>query len=282
MLSLKSTIYQTGWLDLVFENRNKSYGAYELRQNYNKRLGKALLIACFPVAVLVSYPLLMQHLQPGVPVVDTPAEKYKETIVDLSKMPRVEIKEQKPAAPASAPKSEPAKTIRSVEPVAVSTPVTEEPPRVQDLMNAVISTHTTEGAATTANVPVESGNGSGIEGSGAVNGSGDDESIYSAAVLERYPEFPGGMEAFAKFLRKNLRYPEMAREAGVSGKVFLSFVVERDGRLSDIKILRGLGYGCDAEAIRVFKKSPAWKAGVQNNRPVRVLYTIPLVFQLDE
>ena len=85
-----------------------------------------------------------------------------------------------------------------------------------------------------------------------------------------------------KFLRKNLRYPERAAEAGVGGKVLVSFVVEKDGRLTDIRIVRGIGFGCDEEAARVLKKSPAWEPGIQNNRQVRVLYTIPLHFQLGE
>lgn len=87
---------------------------------------------------------------------------------------------------------------------------------------------------------------------------------------------------FGNFLRKHLRYPERARDAGIAGKVFVSFVVEKDGRLTDIKVLRGIGYGCDEEAARVLKKSPSWKPGIQNDRTVRVLYTIPLHFQMAE
>jgi protein TonB len=95
------------------------------------------------------------------------------------------------------------------------------------------------------------------------------------------PEFVGGMDAWAKFLGKNLRYPVQARDEGIQGRVTVSFVVEKNGELSNVKVLKGIGYGCDEEAIRVIKKSPFWKPGFQNGRPVRVSYVMPIVFRLD-
>jgi len=94
------------------------------------------------------------------------------------------------------------------------------------------------------------------------------------------PEFPGGMEAFLKFLVKVMRYPAAARERGVQGRVLVSFVVERDGSLTDIKVARGIGSGCDEEAVRVMKLSPKWIPGSQNGNPVRVAYTMPLSYAL--
>ncbi len=83
-----------------------------------------------------------------------------------------------------------------------------------------------------------------------------------------------------KFLRKNLRYPGNAAELGIQGKVFLSFVIEKNGDLSHIKVLRGIGSGLDEEAVRVLSKSPQWKPGIQNNQKVRVAYTLPINFSL--
>jgi len=90
------------------------------------------------------------------------------------------------------------------------------------------------------------------------------------------------MAAWAKFIQKNLRYPYPAQDAGVQGKVFLSFVVEKDGAITDVKIVKGIGYGCDDEAVRVIKKSPKWKAGEQNKQTVRVRYNMPINYTLNQ
>jgi len=99
-------------------------------------------------------------------------------------------------------------------------------------------------------------------------------------AVEKEPGFNGGMDAFFEFLRQNLKYPEAARKNNVQGKVIISFIVEKDGSLSDIKVLRDIGYGAGDEAIRVMKLSPKWNPGNQNGRLVRVMYTIPISFSL--
>lgn len=99
-------------------------------------------------------------------------------------------------------------------------------------------------------------------------------------IVEEMAEFQGGAGAFAKYLQKNVVYPSQARRMGVEGKVFVQFVVGKDGSLSDIKVLKGLGAGCDEEAIRVMKKSPAWKVAKQRGRPVRLRMVVPLNFTL--
>lgn len=98
--------------------------------------------------------------------------------------------------------------------------------------------------------------------------------------VEVLPAFPGGIQEFSKFLSSNLKYPSEAKKAGIEGRVFLNFIVEKDGSLSDIKVVRGIGGGCDEEAVRVLSLSPKWNPGVQNGRNVRVSYTIPIFFQL--
>jgi TonB family protein len=105
------------------------------------------------------------------------------------------------------------------------------------------------------------------------------ESIYSK--VDVLPSFPGGLAAFGKFLGTNLRYPATARDAGIQGRVYCQFVVEKDGSLSDIKIVRGIGYGCDEEAKRVLELSPKWNPGIQNGEKVRVSYTVPIFFQMN-
>lgn len=276
MFNPKSTIYQTEWLDLVFADRNKSYGAYELRQHYNQRLIISLFIASFLMVSLVSFPLIKLKyftdkiiIEPFVKdptiVVLNPLQQKKVIIPQTSTPPSSTVRVQ---------------TTRFVPPVVVSTPVTENPPVISSI-NTPVGPQNVEGPVTNGLDNIiddpSQGNGQGVD-MPADNGN----SLVGMEILEKMPEFPGGMSAFANFLRKNLRYPESAREAGISGKVFISFVVEKDGRLTDVKVLRGIGYGCDQEATRVLKKSPLWNPGIQNKREVRVLYTIPLVFTLGE
>lgn len=100
--------------------------------------------------------------------------------------------------------------------------------------------------------------------------------------VEQVPEFPGGIEAFGKFLATNVKYPKVARDNNVQGRVIITFVVEKDGSLSDMKVLRGIGSGCDEEAVRVLGISPAWKPGIQNGKKVKVQYSVPISFSLAE
>lgn len=99
-------------------------------------------------------------------------------------------------------------------------------------------------------------------------------------IVEEMPEFPGGMTKLADYLAKNIKYPQMARESGIQGRVFVQFVVEPDGSVSNVAVMRSLGGGCDEEAMRVVKSMPKWKAGKQRGKPVRVSYILPVNFKL--
>ncbi len=99
-------------------------------------------------------------------------------------------------------------------------------------------------------------------------------------VVEAMPTFPGGDAARMKFLQDNIKYPQMARESGIQGTVYVTFVVERQGNVTDVRILRGIGGGCDEEAIRVIKLMPKWEAGMQRGKPVRVQFNMPIKFTL--
>ncbi len=113
------------------------------------------------------------------------------------------------------------------------------------------------------------------------NSSNDrDSAIYTFVSMETPPTYPGGMEAFYKLLGENIKYPPMAAENNIQGSVYLSFTVERDGSLTDIKVNRKLGYGTDEEAVRVFKLSKRWNPGMQNGKTVRVNYSLPIKFNL--
>ena len=99
-------------------------------------------------------------------------------------------------------------------------------------------------------------------------------------IVEEQPAPVGGMTAFKQFLRKNLKYPDQARRMGIEGKVFVQFVVDQDGSLNDIKVLKGIGAGCDEEASRVLKIHPKWSPGKQRGRPVKVRMVVPIFFKL--
>ena len=103
---------------------------------------------------------------------------------------------------------------------------------------------------------------------------------YIFRVVESMPKFPGGPGAMNRYLGKNIEYPQMARESGINGRVFVTFVVETDGRVTDIKVLRGIGGGCDEEAVRVVKNMPKWDPGKQRGKPVRVSFNLPVKFTL--
>ncbi len=108
----------------------------------------------------------------------------------------------------------------------------------------------------------------------------DEEEVKIFTVVEQDPEFPGGMEALLKYLAQNIKYPPLARDNGITGKVFVTFVVERDGSIANVKLLRDIGGGCGAEAIRVVKSMPKWNPGKQRGKAVRVQFNLPVNFTL--
>ena len=106
----------------------------------------------------------------------------------------------------------------------------------------------------------------------------DDDIIFT--VVEQQAEFPGGLEAMVRFLQKNMKYPAIARRMGVEGTVFVSFVIDREGVISDLQVVKGISTECDKEALRVIKIMPPWKPGKQNGRPVKCRFVLPVKFKL--
>lgn len=108
----------------------------------------------------------------------------------------------------------------------------------------------------------------------------EDNTIYSFVSVETPPTYPGGIQNFYKFLGDHIKYPQEAKDKKVQGNVFVSFVVEKDGSVMDLKVEKGLGYGTDEEALRILKSSTRWNPGIKNGTPVRVKYNIPIKFVL--
>jgi len=285
MLNSKLNVYSTEWLDVVFANRNQSYGAYELRKNYNSRLIKALLIASTVFIGAVSAPLIYERLK-GEDIEPTVKDEVMDDVLYTAREITLPPKKVEPVKPAGGQPEQPKiKTVRFVEPKVVPAEnVKVDLPTLQEIQNSTIASVNQDGPATGGNAIATTTEGHGGGNGTAVDGAetGTSEEVVTAGAIEHQPEFPGGFEAFANYLRKNLRYPGSASENGIMGRVYVNFIVERDGTLTDIKVAKGIGFGCDEEAVRVLKKSPKWSAGEQNGRKVRVMFTIPIVFAMGE
>ncbi|MFI5452728.1 energy transducer TonB [Pedobacter sp. UC225_61] len=195
-----------------------------------------------------------------------------------------QLKKEEPKKEEPIKKAEPIKQQVAAKSVSISVKVVKNPvddtppPTTAQIQTSIVSSTSQDGAEGKANAePIANTGGNGL---GTAPEGTTDNNIYVDGV-EKFPEFPGGMAAWTKFIQKNLRYPYMAQDAGIQGKVFLNFVVEKDGSITDVTVSRGIGYGCDDEAVRVIKKSPRWIAGRQNNQTVRVRYSMPISYMLN-
>lgn len=276
MLNISSNLYKSSWTDLIFKNRNKAYGAYQLRAESSSITTKAMLIAGSVFILLFAGPSIYKRLYPA----HVESDMSSTTVVDLAPPPvTAKLPEQKMDLPKPEPSKEKLNTVKLPAKIVVTEQpaIDETPPSLDQLENAVVGQVTQSGTATHESAtPAAASSGN---GEGAVPAT--DNTVYDGAVVEKYPEFEGGMAAWAKFIQRNLRYPEEAMEKETQGKVFVSFVIEKDGSISNVSVIKGIGSGCDEEAIRVIKKSPRWKPGQQHNTTVRVRYTMPLAFMLN-
>ncbi|MES2445971.1 MAG: energy transducer TonB [Bacteroidota bacterium] len=281
MFNNSSNLYGGEWLALVFSNRNKNYGAYVLRKESSSIMVKALVIVVPIFLLLFIGPMLYAQLKPQ-------PDKEVQVVIETRDIDVIhEMKPEKPKekeVEKELPKAEP--IIEKVKQVNLSSNIVvvdkvdiAEPPTSKDVENAVVASVTSDGVEGKGNAKTagttESGGGNGT----AKEGSNE---IFDTYGVEEFPEFPGGLAAWSKFIQRNLRYPYMAQETGVQGKVFVSFVIEKDGSVSDVSLVRGIGAGCDEEAIRVIKKSPKWKPGKQNKQTVRVRYNIPINYTINQ
>jgi protein TonB len=281
MMNTSSNLYKAEWLNLVFKNRNQAYGAYVLRSESNRTSMWALFIASAIFILLFMAPKIYSLCNKDEVVIESSKD---ERVVDIVLPPQVEkpkVKEE-----VVLPKADPIKEkIKMVKPMTRPTPVNDappfNPPTIEDMDHAAVGPITQTGKETDLGTAPKEGDGNGT-GAGTVTGegSGTGEEIYTVTDIELYPEFEGGMKAWYKFIQRNLRYPSTAIDQEKQGKVFVSFVVERDGSISDVKVMKGVGYGMDEEASRVIKKSPKWKPGKQAGKPVRVRFNMPITFSM--
>ncbi|MDI9311788.1 MAG: energy transducer TonB [Limnohabitans sp.] len=265
---MKLDLFKQQWLDMVFEGRNKKYGAYELRKENSKVSMVSLFIGVGVFAFGVFVPRLIDMLPDGS---DDESLDQKITTVDLTqpeKKEEVKIEEKKPEPPK--PKIDEVKFIPPK--VVEAKEVKEELKTVEELKDKTISDKDQKGDEN-AKVTIDQPTGDNDKAAEVV-----DNTVYSSAGLEVQPEFQGGMQAFYKYCAKNYKTEDIAEKlnSDLTGKVFVEFVVEKDGSLTDIKVVRDLGYGTGQEAIRMLKTVPRWTPGEQNGKKVRARYVLPI------
>ena len=274
----KIDLISNEWTDLVFEGRNQAYGAYKLRKGTAKRNVWALLIVGLAAALLYLGLQLQKMAEANKKVENTQA-------VELAKL-NTEKKEAK-VEKKEIIKQEPEKFVEQVKSsVKFTAPIIKKDSEVKEedeiKLDEVQKSDKAVGAFT-----VEGND----EVGGAVLKAKEDiaapeppkhvvEETKIFTVVEQMPMYPGGDAALMGYLRDNIKYPTVAAENGVQGRVVVGFVVERDGSITDVNILRGVDPSLDREAMRVVKSMPRWNPGKQNGSAVRVKYQVPVSFRL--
>lgn len=249
--------------EMVFENRNKEYGAYVIRTGYTKTASRALIASLSFFALMISLPVIVQLIS-GIDM--GKADTSVEVLVELKEPPPIDKNEPPPPPPPPPPPT--IETVKFTPPVVVDREILDEEPPVQEVLNETnVGVVTQEGDENATELPPE-------------EPFVDPDAGKLFTWVEEMPSFPGGEEQMYEFLRKNIKYPPLARENGITGKVFMSFIVDPDGDIREVKVLRGIGAGCDEEATRVVKAMPKFKPGKQNGRAVTVQFTMPINFTL--
>ena len=275
----KIDLISNEWTDLVFEGRNQSYGAYKLRKTTGKRNLWALIIVAL-AAVLLYLGLQLQRMaEANKKVENTQAVELAKLNTEKKKEAKVEKKE--------IIRQEPEKVVEQVKSsVKFTAPIIKKDEEVKEedeiKLDEVQKSDKAVGAFT-----VEGND----EVGGAVLKAKEDiaapeppkhvvEETKIFTVVEQMPMYPGGDAALMGYLRDNIHYPTVAAENGVQGRVVVGFVVERDGSITDVKVLRSVDPSLDREAMRVVKSMPRWTPGKQNGSAVRVKYQVPVTFRL--
>jgi protein TonB len=268
--------------EIIFEGKNKSYGAYFLRKNYSKYLTKAAVYGVGASLLILGGAWGYQKFI--VPNLDKDA--FEVVDIDLSALDE-KVDEEAPPPPPPPQEEEPPPPPPEVKQVQFLPPepkadeevvIEVPPPTLKEVETAVISNKTVEGEDVT-NVFTPPPPPPPAITKPAGLGKPKEEEIFTA--VEQMPEFPGGTTEMYRFINNNIKYPAAAQRANVSGRVFVKFVVEPDGSIGNIEVLKGIGFGCDEEAIRVIKSMPKWNPGRQNGKNVRVFFNMPISYQLE-
>ncbi|MCO6481872.1 MAG: energy transducer TonB [Flavobacteriales bacterium] len=268
-LSILLTL-DTSWMNLlqvtrnevVFAERNKEYGAYDLRRDYGRRLAFSLVGAVIFFTVVIGTPYLISKMGPA----EEGPEKVQIVEVNLDNFREEDQPDEPPPPPEVIPPPQPQiETVQFVAVEASNEPVEAPPPTQEDLGETTASTTTQEGQKIDAPPPPP---------------PPVEEETFDLAAVQEQPEFPGGMGKMYEYLQKTTKYPDMEFDAGIQGKVYVEFVVAADGSVNNVKVVRGVSPGLDKEALRAVKSMPKWNPGKMNGKAVKVRFTIPVDFKL--
>ncbi len=267
-------LLRTSMDDIVFDGRNKSYGAFQLRRIYDKHMTKAMITGMLFFLLAVGSPQIIRMIKGFLP--DTKDELVMKEVT-LAEPPPIDPKKPPPPPP---PKVDPPPIkdqIKFVPPVVKKDEEVKEeeppPPTIEEIKDKEIATETKEGDENGVDESLAE-----PEAPAAVAEEPVSEEPFT--YVEQMPTFPDGTEAMYKYIYAQIKYPAIARENGISGQVIVQFVVTKDGDIQKAKVVRGIGGGCNEEALRVVNGMPRWKAGKHNGRAVPVTFTLPIKFVL--
>lgn len=273
---------RNGWCDLIFEGRNKEYGAYKLRTQTGKRNFKAIIT----IAILAALCIILFYIKAGYDAYQA-AHAKNENVTEISALNQPKKKEAKVERKVQVEeKKEVVKEVKSS--IKFTAPVIKKdadvkPEEEMKTQDQIMQTNTAIGAL---DVKGNSDQGEILKVTQRV----ETEPVKAEPkpevenkvfdVVEQMPSFPGGPSALMQYLSSNIKYPVVAQENGVQGRVVVSFVVERDGSITDVQVARSVDPSLDREAQRVVRNMPRWIPGKQNGQAVRVKYNVPVAFRL--
>jgi protein TonB len=266
--------------DLVFENRNKSYGAFFLRRIYDKNMSRGMLVGMLAFLLLIFSPKLYSMYKDFIESRQDDELMMKE--VTLAEPPPIDPNKPEPPPP---PKVDPPPIkdqIKFVPPVVKKDEevVDEEPPpTVEELVDKEINVKTEEGKDDGVDASLVEPEKEAPPPPPVIEEDPDDKKVFD--FVQQRPEFPDGEAALQKYLYSNIKYPAIARENNIAGRVIVKFVVTKSGEIQNASIVRSIGGGCDEEALRVVKSMPPWKPGKHNGKAVNVTFTLPITFKLE-
>jgi len=271
----KVNIFSDDWCNVVFESRPKDYGAYVMRTLSSRRHRFAILLMLILFVAAFALPGVLKSIIPS----------SKEKNVEVTTLSNIKLEKNKPKDIIEPQIEEEPIKIKST--IKFTPPVIKDDADVKDEEVMKTQEEVTDSKLSVSTADVQ-GNSKDADAKDLAdlqqkqNKVVEEEVVKPYVVVEQMPEFPGGDQNMRKFLRDNIRYPMMARESGITGTVYVTFVVSATGQISDVKLLRGIGGGCDEEAVRVVRTMPAWIAGRQTGKPVPVQFNLPIKFSLNQ
>jgi len=273
----KIDLVSNDWVDMVFEGRNQEYGAYKLRKGTSKRNIIAIISICL-AAILGFSAMAIKKI-----VDDQKAKVASTQVTELSKLDqpkkKAEVKQKKVIV-------EPEKVVERVKSSVKFTPPVikkDNEVKAEDELKTQDQLMETKTAIGSFDVKGnDDANGEVLKAKEVIAQpeppKEEENKVFN--VVEKMPSFPGGQGALMEYLKNNVKYPVVAQENGVQGRVTISFVVEKDGSITDVQVARGVDPSLDKEAMRVVKSMPKWIPGMQNGSAVRVKYNVPVLFRL--